>query len=340
MHRLFFLLLTACAILAVVVIYRPLGIPAMQFAANWFSQPTFDAQHVLFTGDVMLARAVERWINRSSTHTVFGRSSSTLARYPEVIVNFEAAVPNVHLPTPDFGMQFSVATATLAQLRPHVTAASLANNHSFDFGDAGLAATESALRQVGVQPFGHPSKLAERVYYTATDPVVAVLGINQLGTAIVSAALRRTIQAATPYADLIVASVHWGSEYTTTVTNAQRELARDLAAAGVDIVIGHHPHVVQPIEQIDSTLVFYSLGNTVFDQYFSRAVQQGLLVGLDTRHGELGLTLYPISSISTPHQPQVLADPDRQRLLDELAAMSDPSLQPLIASGFVPLPAR
>lgn len=82
--------------------------------------------------------------------------------------------------------------------------------------------------------------------------------------------------------DLIIVAMHWGNEYTNTPTNSQREIAEYLASLGVDIIIGTHPHVVEPITYIGDTLVIYSLGNFISNQLvigINPAI--GLLVGLD-----------------------------------------------------------
>ena len=83
-------------------------------------------------------------------------------------------------------------------------------------------------------------------------------------------------------ADLIIVAMHWGNEYTNEPTNSQREIAEYLASLGVDLIIGTHPHVVQPIAYIGDTLVIYSLGNFISNQLvidINPAI--GLLVGLD-----------------------------------------------------------
>lgn len=69
--------------------------------------------------------------------------------------------------------------------------------------------------------------------------------------------------------DLLLVAMHWGEENSTEENNYQRQYAEYLADLGVDIVIGTHPHVLQPIEWIDNTLVFYSLGNMFSNQYFN-----------------------------------------------------------------------
>ncbi len=80
--------------------------------------------------------------------------------------------------------------------------------------------------------------------------------------------------------DLLMVAMHWGQEYTHTTVSSQKEIANYLASLGVDIVIGAHPHVVEPIEYIDNTLVIYSLGNFISAQ---RGIERltGLMVSLN-----------------------------------------------------------
>ena len=82
--------------------------------------------------------------------------------------------------------------------------------------------------------------------------------------------------------DVIIVAMHWGDEYTNTPTNSEKEIATYLSELGVDIVIGTHPHVVQPIEYVGETLVIYSLGNFISNQLvlgLNPAI--GLMVGVD-----------------------------------------------------------
>jgi poly-gamma-glutamate synthesis protein (capsule biosynthesis protein) len=80
------------------------------------------------------------------------------------------------------------------------------------------------------------------------------------------ARVRASLEQARAGAEVVVVTMHWGVEYQERPSPRQRELARLMAANGADIIIGHHPHVLQTIEYIGSTAVFYSLGNLFFDQ--------------------------------------------------------------------------
>jgi poly-gamma-glutamate synthesis protein (capsule biosynthesis protein) len=67
--------------------------------------------------------------------------------------------------------------------------------------------------------------------------------------------------------DVIVVSLHWGEEYKRSPTSAQIQIAHQLIDAGADLILGHHPHVVQKIEEYKGGVIVYSLGNFVFDQH-------------------------------------------------------------------------
>jgi poly-gamma-glutamate synthesis protein (capsule biosynthesis protein) len=132
--------------------------------------------------------------------------------------------------------------------------------------------------------------------------------------------------------DLQVAYVHWGEEYTSIPSLAQRNFAKVLAELGVDIVVGHHPHVVQSIEMVENTLVFYSLGNFIFDQYFSNEVQQGLVLNLVLSEEEY-LEIVPVSSLETRNQPNLMSPENKAIFLEFLATISDPTLEQGIREG-------
>jgi gamma-polyglutamate biosynthesis protein CapA len=88
-----------------------------------------------------------------------------------------------------------------------------------------------------------------------------------------------------------IISIHWGSEYHTLENNQQRELARNLSNSGFDLILGHHPHTIQPVEKINNTWVCYSHGNFLFDQNFSSITQQGLITKITMPENQMTLFL-------------------------------------------------
>ena len=96
--------------------------------------------------------------------------------------------------------------------------------------------------------------------------------------------------------DLVVVNIHWGVEYKHYANQIQQNIAHSLIDAGADVIIGHHPHVVEGIEVYKNKPIFYSLGNFIFDQYFSQDTQTELAVGLNFDQEKLNLHLFPLKS--------------------------------------------
>ena len=90
--------------------------------------------------------------------------------------------------------------------------------------------------------------------------------------------IKQDIKKTKQQADIIVVSVHFGDEYQTTPSAMKQLLSRTEIDAGADLVIGHHPHVTQPVEQYKNGWIAYSLGNFIFDQDFSTETMQGLIL--------------------------------------------------------------
>ena len=90
--------------------------------------------------------------------------------------------------------------------------------------------------------------------------------------------MRKDVASLRQRADVVIVSMHNGIEYMPHPSAKQIEFAHTAIDAGATLVIGHHPHVIQPEEMYRSGRIFYSLGNFVFDQYQREATQHGELV--------------------------------------------------------------
>ena len=90
-------------------------------------------------------------------------------------------------------------------------------------------------------------------------------------------------------------SVHWGTEYRSIPDERQVDMARFMIDAGADIVIGHHPHVVQPVERYRQGIILYSLGNFVFDQHTRPGTREGVIARVIIEKGQLkGVSTLPV----------------------------------------------
>ncbi len=296
-------------------------------------------KRIIFLGDVFLGRRVEQLLDSNGAAYVYARvpAFSTATEY--VVANFEASAPRVHLPTPEMRFRFSVDQMHLEGLSAFgVTHVSLGNNHSYDAGSVGYHETREALSREGIVPFGDQvvSTTTETLLFLEGQEVV-IFGLYAVNTAPDYNLLRSRLSA---YATdtYSVAYIHWGTEYVPVHTAAVEDTARQLVDLGFDLIVGHHPHVVQDIDLIAGVPVVYSLGNFIFDQYFSAPVQEGLALALSVSATSTELTLLPHTSLDARSQPRYLQGEEKQVFLDALAVRSSAMLQPAIQGGRLLLP--
>lgn len=249
----------------------------------------------VIVGDVMFARHVEEAARVHGHDWLFSHVAPLLdADY--VSGNLEQVVSDRlgELPRADKLIHLgSDARGLQAMADAGFTTVTLANNHMMDFGIPGLRDTLEAVDEVGLERVGAGLTLEEAVeinYQEHDGLTVATLSFSDAWVAgFVARAFQggvldadpnrmfRLIGEAKANADLVIAQFHWGTEYAFAPNERQRDLAEIAASAGADLVIGHHPHVLQSVERIGDTLVAYSLGNFVFDQGWSRTRETALL---------------------------------------------------------------
>ena len=307
-----------------------------QFKINLDNQPL--ATELLFTGDIMLARNVEKLMEDYGQDYPFSGIKSITQGAGFTIGNFEAAVPKKHISTLNSTLRFSVKESFLTQLQlAGFDYLSLANNHSYDYGSEGLKSTRQFFQAYDLVDFGGPGQLTERSvsYLSLKDGrTLALVGLTTLNNNhYTKAQITALFEAINKQSDIQIVYIHWGEEYQSYHSNKQERMARFLITAGADAIIGHHPHVVQDIQVYHGVPVFYSLGNFIFDQYFSTAVQEGLLLKLSLTELNIDYELIPIISIGSRSRPYIMAPYERHKFLTDLASRSNPKLKTQIHSG-------
>jgi len=236
--------------------------------------PAKSAARLIFGGDVMLGRSCAAKIQNGTDP--FEGISSLIRQASFAAANLECTISNLGGATNRYAFRAPAQSAQLLR-RAGFDAMGLANNHALDFGTVALHDSAAHLLREEIEPVGVETptrKACDPSFFSLSDGKrIALLAISdvdptpnsQIAAASVRAKLGPAITKARSHANLVVCFVHWGIENTEKITDEQRELARWLIDRGVDLVVGSHPHCVQPLDFYHGRPIAYSLGNLVFD---------------------------------------------------------------------------
>lgn len=324
-------LLLLFAALGVFSLYQLFVQHRFDFIRDYFSDQD---NSMLFVGDVMLARNVEGRVREVGTATFFDRVRPLHERAQFVVGNFEASVPKIHAQTKPFTFQFSVDSLFIPMLKAAgFTHFSQANNHSNDYGTEGYENARALLLQNNLEPFGSYGTLATSsiTYASLEETTIALIGIHTVVREPTLSELKTIFTETRKNSDMQVVVVHWGDEYQLLHNRNQEAFAQTVVDLGADVVIGHHPHVVQDIGLIEGVPVFYSLGNYVFDQYWNEDVTRGLAVLMREDGKYLEFELIPTASDKSI--PTIMESEGASAFLRSLAERSEQSLRSDIVRG-------
>ena len=279
---------------------------ALLLAGLLFSMPVFSAEpsqsqphdalvSVVVVGDIMLGGPPEQMMQRGQDP--FKDFAQVFKAADVRLGNLECVVSDKGEPEPDKPNVFRVHPRAMRYLSRHFDAVGLANNHSGDYGPVAFADMLKRLRKAGVGIYGGGDNLAQahQPFIVEKKGVrIAVLGFNEFQPRSFEAdhdrpgiawsedeqVLRDIAWARGPgRADVIITVMHWGWE-DPVANHRQRQLARLMIDAGVDAVIGGHPHLVQDSEVYQGKPIFYSLGNFVFEGFDNPVNNTGLVLNL------------------------------------------------------------
>lgn len=287
---------------------------------------------ILFTGDVMLGRGVADLAHRHGLDHPFTGLAPHFRAASAVLVNLEGPISAPLRPESPLRFHFEPNFAA-SMARAGITHAGLANNHGLDQGPEGYAQTLAHLHEVHITPMGHPTwhSLPEAVSLEIGGCPIRLVAFNatepyfQLKR---NVAFLRRLRSESPKA-FIVVSIHWGQEFLSRAHATQRHFGHAFIDAGVDLVVGHHPHVVQDLQRYHGRVIAYSLGNLIFDQWARPEAARGLILKL--RPAKAMLELMPVET--TGPYPTLAQENSRQEALNALAERSPSELQQEIRTG-------
>jgi len=273
---------------------------------------------VVFVGDIMLDGGPGHVV--TSGGDPFAGVASVLQNADITVGNLECAIVKKGHAV-DKPYTFRGPESALPLLRKYLSAVSLANNHSGDWGKKGFPTELELLREAKLPWFGAGANTRaahEPLVLVANARRVAFLGYNDFpprsfeagpstpGTAWLNEKdAIRDIKRARKEADIVLLFLHWGEESDEKPARDQQALARKLIDAGADAIIGGHAHVTQTVEWYKDRPIVYSLGNFVFDYFpYDPPVWKGWLAkltfGKDERPG-LDITTVELDPAGIPH---------------------------------------
>ncbi len=284
---------------------------------------------IAFVGDVMMARGVQRYCQaKKSFKAPFVKVQPLLQKADLLFGNLESPISARGKPVKKEILFRADPKAVYGLLFAGFDVMSLANNHALDYGQDALFDTRFILWMNGIKYVGAGKNLTDSrkmivfetngikvgfigcaltwpksFYATAKKGGISPLNLKYLISDILK--YRR-------YVDILVLSVHWGFEYEVYPRKFQIKLAHQLADAGVDIIVGHHPHVLQGLEFYKSSVIAYSLGNFVFDQPFPETKESVILWIDATKNGIKTVSITPLYLTNDGFFPVV---PDKKKAL-------------------------
>jgi poly-gamma-glutamate capsule biosynthesis protein CapA/YwtB (metallophosphatase superfamily) len=303
------------------------------------TNPADPTVNLMFAGDVTLAESFADTIGQD-----YKWAFAKMDEYRQAdvaMVNLENPLTRAEIPLPDKQFNFKADPDAAAVLKDGgIDIVNLANNHTMDFQEQGLTDTLETLDKAGIQHVGAGRNLTEarrpkilevkgqRIAYlgyygadfkaaTATSP-----GTNYAEESQISA----DIKALRAQVDWIVVNYHWGEELAEHPADWQRDLARFTIDQGADVVVGHHPHVLQGAEVYKGRPIAYSLGNFIFGGN-SRSDYDTAVLKVALKDQQMKVEFVPVQV--DKYQPKVVGGDRGKAILDHIASISSNFQQPL-----------
>ncbi len=302
------------------------------------SQSASENQPIILiaVGDIMLDRGVKYMVDKfgqGDFNFVFTNIKNELLKADILFGNLEGPISSKGILVGSiYSFRFS-PTSTLALKKTGFDVLSLANNHMLDYQAIALQDTMVNLQKAGIDFVGAGNNTAEafslkikevqgtKIGFLAFEnigPVNWRAGADKTGMAWIGEAelssgwddfnkVKEIIMQSKSQVDILAVSLHAGVEYQGLPDDFQKAFAKMAIDAGADLIIGHHPHVVQPLEKYKNGWIIYSLGNFVFDQYFSPETMEGGLLRVEIKDKKIDNVMLEKVRLNKYYQP-ALAD--------------------------------
>lgn len=261
---------------------------------------------ISLVGDVMLGRKVAKEIKKHGYKYPFEKVYKILKKSDITFANLESPISNVGSPAKNKRITFTAPKEAVRSLKySGIDIVSLANNHVLDYQKEGMESTLKQLKKFRIKSVGLSFKNLEwkdldierfeivsrrgiKFGFLAYSSIIPKGFLSNdirpgvMPTLFFKNLVKHDIKELKKKADVVIVSIHMGSEYKKNPGKKQIGYALSAIDAGASLVVGHHPHVTQKIEKYKKGLIFYSLGNFIFDQNpnWRAGVDKGMIAGV------------------------------------------------------------
>jgi poly-gamma-glutamate synthesis protein (capsule biosynthesis protein) len=304
-------------------------------------QPPADTITIAAVGDIMLGHRAEPYLLKDGPGYPFVNVLPVLREAQLVVGNLESPISKRGTAVENKQFTLRVGPVAVEALKAAgIGVVTLANNHILDFGPQALQDTLAVLGENGILFSGAGMDLDDArapaliksgdrtlafLSYSLTFPLEFYASAGRPGTAPgYKEYVKRDIERVRSQADLVIVSFHWGAELMSTAKDYQKDLGRKAIDWGADLVLGHHPHILQELEVYRGRLIAYSLGNFVFGSESDKTNSSIILLCTFKGKSLARIEVVPldVNNYRVAYQPRVLTGSKADALLDEINAAS------------------
>jgi poly-gamma-glutamate capsule biosynthesis protein CapA/YwtB (metallophosphatase superfamily) len=263
---------------------------------------------IAFTGDLLLGRIVAKEAKETGRKPWVGINDE-LKKWDYLVSNFEGTIGEANSAD---RLCFAINENDLKSWgKLPVNAISFENNHTYDLGEAGRKTTQDFLNIQGIETitWEKSPKIVEIEGYKIALISFNQVRLNDKENNDFYEKLLQKINLSKLLADIVVLNIHWGIELQTWPNDRMRKDAKWFIDNGVDVIIGHHPHVIIPPSVYKNRPIFYSLGNFIFDQKYDET-KQGLIAVCNLKEGKAGFEVYKVHTPSNSTLPHIIVKED------------------------------
>jgi len=282
--------------------------------------------NMIFFGDTMLGRSVEYYSTNDNNYPYEKIQDLIKEKQDIIYTNLEGSIMDPHFKTKSGSTVFSFPKYSVDVLKNNnFNLLSLANNHMQDYGINGYNQTQKFLKDNNIDYFGdYYNKENLYIKKNIKGKDFIFFGFNMINKDFekdLDENKKNIIEEIKKIKEensdaFIILFPHWGNEYKIKSNIIQQTFAHELIDSGANLIIGGHPHVTEEYEIYKGKYIFYSLGNFIFDQYFSINTQEMIAIKLKIIDEKSNIEIIPIKSINS--QPEVITDEkEKKEFLDK-----------------------